>query len=315
MRCPTLAELPPPPRGRTGWPWTIESSPFPPIMLDGEILPKISIVTPSYNQGPYIEETIRSVLLQGYTDLEYIIMDGGSTDESVSIIKKYERWLTHWQSAPDGGQVSALNSGFAKTTGVILNWLNSDDFLQKDALLNIARAFQLRPDVDIITGFRAECSVSSDPIAVDGSWQRRWGYYHLGIPEFPQDATFLSRETFISALPFDERLNFYFDTAFYYRVLRKKRRYVFLYSVVSSIRVYPEMKSLRHDDRKATENEILNSEYLPKNFVSRIVSRLQRTRFYFFVWACIQHGFVSAGDFRIMRYNYTEGRWELVPVA
>jgi glycosyltransferase involved in cell wall biosynthesis len=277
--------------------------------------PRISIVTPSYNQGKYIEETIRSVLLQGYPDLEYIIMDGGSSDETVSIIKKYERWLAHWESAPDGGQVPALNNGFAKTTGVLLNWLNSDDFLQKDALRNIAGAFHLMPDVDIITGFRAECDLNSDPISVDGSWQRSWGCYHLGIPNFPQDATFLSRGILFSGLPFDERLNFFFDTAFYYTVLKERRRYVFSNSVFSSIRVYPEMKSLRHDARKIAENEILASEYFPRSPIFRAVSRLLRTRFYFLVWACVQNWFASADEFRVLRYNHYEGKWELVPVV
>ena len=85
--------------------------------------------TPSYNQGQFIEETIRSVLLQGYPDLEYIIIDGGSTDHSVEIIRKYEPWLTYWVSERDRGQSHAINKGFCRSTGVLLGWLNSDDVL------------------------------------------------------------------------------------------------------------------------------------------------------------------------------------------
>src|SRR5712672_634542 len=89
--------------------------------------PKISLVTPSFNQGSFLEETIRSVLDQNYPNLEYVVIDGGSTDGSVEIIKKYERRLTWWISAPDGGQYEAINKGFARTTGEIMAWLNADD--------------------------------------------------------------------------------------------------------------------------------------------------------------------------------------------
>jgi cellulose synthase/poly-beta-1,6-N-acetylglucosamine synthase-like glycosyltransferase len=91
MRCPTLRELPPPPQGKIGWPWTIESPQLSDIMPGGCPWPRISIVTPNYNYGQFLEETIRSVLLQGYPDIEYI-MDAGSTDNSIEIIRKYEKW-------------------------------------------------------------------------------------------------------------------------------------------------------------------------------------------------------------------------------
>jgi glycosyltransferase involved in cell wall biosynthesis len=115
-------------------------------------LPTISLVTPSYNQGRYLEECIDSVLSQGYPNLEYIIMDGGSTDNSVAIIKKYEKYLTYWQSRPDGGQYAAVNEGFRKTTGGIMTWLNSDDKYHRNAFLMVAAVFMNRHDVEWITG-------------------------------------------------------------------------------------------------------------------------------------------------------------------
>ncbi len=104
--------------------------------------PKISIVTPSFNQGQYLEETILSVINQGYPDLEYIIIDGGSTDDSVAIIRKYEEELHYWVSEKDDGQADAINKGLQHCTGEIFNWINSDDLLAEGALLKIATVFQ-----------------------------------------------------------------------------------------------------------------------------------------------------------------------------
>jgi glycosyltransferase involved in cell wall biosynthesis len=133
-----LKSLPPPPPGKRGWPWTVESEIPAQKMDNGDDWPRISIVTPSYNQGRYIEETIRSVLLQNYPNLEYIIIDGGSTDETVEIIKKYKFWITYWISEIDNGQSHAINKGFARCTGDIYNWLCSDDILLNKSLEYIA---------------------------------------------------------------------------------------------------------------------------------------------------------------------------------
>src|SRR5215468_4067920 len=96
--------------------------------------PKITVVTPSHNQGQYLEETIISVIGQGYPNLEYIIMDGGSTDNSVEIIKQYEPWLAYWVSETDHGQSHAINKGFLRSSGQIFNWLNTDDQLSLGTL-------------------------------------------------------------------------------------------------------------------------------------------------------------------------------------
>jgi glycosyltransferase involved in cell wall biosynthesis len=137
MRCPTLAELPPPPPGKTGWPWTEECPQLPDTRPDGSPWPRITIVTPSYNQGEFIEETIRSVLLQGYPDLEYFIMDGGSTDESVDKIIQYQAWLSHWCTGKDSGQADAITKALERASGIWFHNVNSDDVLLPNALQRI----------------------------------------------------------------------------------------------------------------------------------------------------------------------------------
>ena len=107
-----------------------------------ELLPKITIVTPSYNQGAFIEQTILSVIYQGYDNIEYFILDGGSSDNTVEVIKKYETHIDYWHSKKDNGQSAAINEGFAKATGDILYWLNSDDILMPGTLLRIGNLFK-----------------------------------------------------------------------------------------------------------------------------------------------------------------------------
>lgn len=122
------------------------------MMPDGK-WPRISIVTPSYNQGRFIEETIRSVLLQGYPNLEYIIIDGGSTDGSVDIIRKYHDELAYWVSEPDRGQAHAINKGFLRATGDIFGWVNSDDYYYPGVFQVIARALVEHPKVELVHGY------------------------------------------------------------------------------------------------------------------------------------------------------------------
>lgn len=152
MQAPNLTELPSPPPGRTGWPWTEESERLPKTMPDGAEWPKISIVTPSYNQGQFIEETIRAVLLQGYPNIEFIIIDGGSKDDTVEVIKKYDPFITYWVSEKDGGQANAINKGFERATGQIYYWINSDDWPEKDTFGIVAKKFKEFPEIGVLFG-------------------------------------------------------------------------------------------------------------------------------------------------------------------
>ncbi len=134
-----LTELPAVPVTKTGWPWRIETDPA--IYKGYSDWPKITIVTPSFNQAEFIEETIRSVLLQNYPNLEYIIMDGGSTDGTKTVLEKYAPWLSYWQCEKDAGQGNAINLGFSLASGDYYAWINSDDYYLANVFATVVGQF------------------------------------------------------------------------------------------------------------------------------------------------------------------------------
>jgi glycosyltransferase involved in cell wall biosynthesis len=154
--------------------------------------PKISIVTASYNQGAYIEECILSIVGQQYPNLEYIIIDAGSTDNSVEIIKKYEQYITYWVSEKDNGLYAALQYGFQKSTGEIMGWLNSDDLLIKKSLFTLADIFSNNPEINWIQGH--PCSADELGRIV---YQRPQGSskYPFYLKEYREDGIFIQQES------------------------------------------------------------------------------------------------------------------------
>jgi glycosyltransferase involved in cell wall biosynthesis len=251
MRCPTLTELPPPPPGRTGWPWTEESPQLPDTMPDGNRWPRISIVTPSFNQGQFIEETIRSVLLQGYPDLEYIIIDGASTDNSVDIIKKYERWLTYWVSEKDNGQADAINKGWKRATGDILAWINSDDIYMKDALGSVALVSAAYSHRAFLYG---DCYQTDENSEVLNIWEGR----HCEYQEFlkcwinnhptrgryflPQPSTFVTRSILNDVGMLDAGLYYPMDYDLWLRIAKRGYKFHHLPKVLATYRFHRASK-------------------------------------------------------------------------
>lgn len=168
--------------------------------LSGQPWPRITIVTPSYNQAAYIEATIQSVLRQAYPNLEYIIIDGGSTDGSVDIIRRYERELAFWISRPDNGMYEAINEGFAHATGEVMAWLNSDDMYLPWTLQTVGEIFaQYRGRVQWICGMPGYWNTDNMLVAVDWPVRLARRLIRLGAYEnrclgfIQQESTFWSR--------------------------------------------------------------------------------------------------------------------------
>jgi glycosyltransferase involved in cell wall biosynthesis len=223
MRCPTLKELPPPPPKKTGWPWQEETSEMQPRMPEAKPWPRISIVTPSYNQGRFIEGTIRSVLLQGYPNLEYIVIDGGSADGTTDVLRKYEPWLTYWVSEPDRGQSHAVNKGFKLASGEIAAWINSDDQYLPGTLRTIVEHAQKYPEAGAWAGGGRRIDARSGKIV----WERippglefsqilGWNKYYL-----PQPSCFLNRRVLKDDIYLDESYDLQMDFDLWLRISKR----------------------------------------------------------------------------------------------
>jgi glycosyltransferase involved in cell wall biosynthesis len=255
----TLNDLPTPRSGKTEWPWTEQSKPLGNQMPDGSEYPRISVVTPSYNYGQYIEETIRSVLLQGYPNLEFIIIDGGSTDQTLNVISSYEPWLSFWCSEPDKGQTDAINKGFEHCTGDIFVWLNADDaYLSPTCLYEVADLYRQGNQLVIgaclnVDEYDQELIIYeqyngiSRPQTFD-DYVKFWSF----VP-FPQPAVFLSKELCDRAFPLDISLNTTMDYQLFLRILAQNPRAVWVESRWVKFKYHGLNKTLQTDKSQYEE--------------------------------------------------------------
>lgn len=247
-------------------------------MPDGQPWPKISIVTPSYNQGEFIEETIRSVLLQGYPNLEYIIIDGGSTDDSVEVIKKYEPWIAHWVSEPDDGQAHAINKGFKAASGEVFGYLNSDDVYLPGSFERVAAIHgTMNGDKQLYTFSGAEWDgnkVTSKHMPRSRPDLRVW----LENPSsLFQPATFWTSKLHEAVGGFDESLDFCFDKDFFIQAIFKHRCYrpdpEF---VAARFRLHPDSKTSTMAELCQRENQLLLDRYKHHEVIGPVYQRCVR---------------------------------------
>ena len=198
-------------------------------MTTANAQPRISVVTPSFNQATFLESTIRSVLEQSYQDVEYIIIDGESTDGSIEIIKRYATQLAYWCAEKDQGQAHAIAKGFAKSTGDILCWLNSDDTFTSGALAAVAEYFTTHPRADAVSAGAYLVDAGGNPhgtlpcsytLGVRATYNRFRIYGQEGVY---QQATFWRREAYFAAGGIDPSLTFIMDLDLFARLACLKR--------------------------------------------------------------------------------------------
>jgi len=243
--------------------------------------PLVSIVTPSFNQDRYLEDTIRSVLDQDYPALEYFVIDGGSTDGSVGIIKKYADKLTGWVSETDQGQTDAINKGFARSGGEIMAWLNSDDLYHPGAIRSAVEFLQENPDVGLVYGDTDLIDGSGRPIGRFNAQQTSYQRLMRGGVYIPQPAAFWRKELWERSGPLNPSFYFAMDYDLWVR-FAKIAPIRYTPQLWASFRIHGDGKTMVSDDRcwpemrKVYQREggRIISLFMGKYFIRRIFGRL-----------------------------------------
>ncbi|NUQ36337.1 MAG: glycosyltransferase [Caldilineales bacterium] len=313
MTAPEFSTLPSPPPNKSGWPWTEDGA----LAAQRSRLnawPKFSIITPSFNRADFLEKTIRSVLLQHYPNLEYVIIDGGSKDGTLDIIDKYADFITYWVSEPDKNQADALNKGLQRCTGDIIAFINSDDFYLPGALRRVAQLLAAHPEAGWISGviryedgdgrFLHTRHIPPLP-AHRADWIDRWPTYQPAcfwrsecfrrVGEFRVDLPYTFDTEFTIRLPFHQLLPLSVAEPFSVRVLHGDTKQQ------SNPEIYPREAQIYYPDFA----RFLTSEEMPPFFwrqMYRAYGKLRRARgrqAYLYVAAqAVRHPFWFARGWR-----------------
>lgn len=209
----------------------------------------VSIITPSYQQGRFLEETIRSVLRQDYPHIEYIVMDGGSSDETVSILKKYSDRLAYWRSEPDKGQTDAINKGFAQAKGQILAWINSDDTYNPGAVSQAVTYLREHPEVGVVYSDLNFIDGDSKVIGKFPAAQTDLARLRRGFVHVPQPATFFRAEHWRKIGPLDDSFFFAMDYDLWVRLAGVTQFKYLPGTIWANFRMHLDAKTINADER------------------------------------------------------------------
>lgn len=209
---------------------------------------RVTVVTPSFNQAEFLEETILSVLNQDYADIEYLIMDGGSTDGSVDIIRKYENRLAGWVSEKDKGQTDAINKGFARATGDVLAWLNSDDTYQPGAISEAVKLLDEHPRWGMVYGDTCFIDENGHQIGKFPALQTDYEKLRQGYVHIPQQASFFRSDLWKKVGPLDPSFYFAMDYDLWVRLARISDL-VYVQRTWANFRLHTRGKTIAADDR------------------------------------------------------------------
>ncbi len=254
--------IPSAPDNKSGWPWEDNkplSSNLSKIKLSS--LPVISVITPNLNSGRFLEQAIRSVLFQKYPFVEHIVIDGGSTDNSLKIIRKYEKCLSYWVSEPDRGQSHALNKALKKATGEIVFWLNADDICMPNAFYSSINAFSCYSGSSLITGQAYEIDETGKIIGRQNSCFTDWEDYATLRYSLRQVSTFYRKSAIIEMGMIDESLHYSMDRDLHLRIT-KKHKPVVIKNYLSAFRLHDNNKFNSSIVKGYAESDRVTKKYI-----------------------------------------------------
>jgi GT2 family glycosyltransferase len=268
-------DLPSPQRAQPGPPGSTRSADllpppwfegWPRRALDGDLAPesrpggwpRVSLVTPTLNQAPYLEDTLLSVLHQGYPSLEYLVFDGGSTDGALEILRRYGDRLTHWETGPDRGQSDAVNKGWQRSTGKYLWWLNGDDMLAPGALADAVRFLEDNPQVDLVFGDLLRIDERGQAVEIHRVPDFDLAAYVLDGHHVSQAGALMRREVLDRIGTLDVDLHYLMDTDYWHRLALAGGRIAHIPQVLALFRVHAESKTQAGSAQSTQERYLVN---------------------------------------------------------